>query len=184
MTNIALFIDGSNMFHAQKRMGFFIDYVRLKNHFTQGKTLTNCLYYKGVRPQSTPKEQNFLTYLIYNGFSVVKKEVKTVFNDISGEPTQKCNLDIEIVIDMLNYADKYDEAILFSGDGDFERAVQLLRDRGKVINVASCRGMIAQELASAANQIIFLEEHKRHISRVDKKIKEEKETVEKKKKKK
>jgi len=174
MPNISLFVDGSNMFHAQKKMGFHIDYVRLKDYFSKGKNLTNCIYYKGVMPSESPKEQKFLTYLTYNGFSIVKKEVKTIYDDYSGEPKQKCNLDIEIAIDMVNYADKYDEAILFSGDGDFERAVKLLRDRGKIIKIASCRGMIARELAQVANQLIFLEEHKRFIQRVDKKDKEKK----------
>lgn len=180
MTKIALFIDGENMFHAQKRMGFFIDYLRLKEYFSKGKTLTNCFYYKGLKNKPMEqKERSFLNYLSFNGFTIIKKDVKTIYDDDTGIPRLKCNLDIEIVIDMFNYANKYGEAILFSGDGDFERAIMLLRTNGKTIRVASCRGMIAQELASAANELIYLEDIQRYIER--KKRKPEKEKIEEKK---
>jgi len=37
--------------------------------------------------------------------------------------TAKANLDIEIVVDMFNTVEQYDRVVLFSGDGDFERAI-------------------------------------------------------------
>lgn len=36
--------------------------------------------------------------------------------------------------------------ILISGDGDFERALQLLKSRGKEVKVISTRGSVASEL--------------------------------------
>ena len=46
-------------------------------------------------------------------------------------------MDVEIVLDMFNTVDSYDMAILVSGDGDFERALNLLRARGKRFIVVS-----------------------------------------------
>jgi len=175
MTKIALFIDGENMFHAQKKMGFYIDFLRLKEYFSKGKKLTNCFYYKGQKNIiMDEKERGFLNYLSFNGFTIIKKNVKVIYDDETGTVLQrmKCNLDIEIVIDMFNYSKNYDEAIVFSGDSDFERAIMLLRTNGKTIKVASCRGMIAQELASSANELIYLEDHKRHIERTQRKPEE------------
>lgn len=67
-----------------------------------------------------------------------------------GTPTQKANLDIEIVLDIFNTIDLYDMAILVSGDGDFERPLQLLRVRGKRFLVLSTQGFVARELREVA----------------------------------
>jgi uncharacterized LabA/DUF88 family protein len=41
-------------------------------------------------------------------------------------------------------------AVLISGDGDFERPLQLLRARGKRFLVMSTQGMIAEEIRREA----------------------------------
>jgi len=166
-TRLALFIDGSNMFHAQKRMGYFLDYIKLKNHFSKGQDLFDSFYYFGMDTPSSEAQQKFFDYLVFNDFTVRKKDVKTIYDDESGEPVKKCNLDIEIAIDMFDHVDNYDKAILFSGDGDFERVVRVLRGKGKIIDVASCRGMIAKELANEANHLVYLEDYERYIKRTD-----------------
>ena len=50
---------------------------------------------------------------------------------------------------MFNMIDRYDMAILVSGDGDFERALQQLKSRGKEVKVISTRGSVASELVHA-----------------------------------
>ena len=170
MERVALFIDGSNIFHAQRKMGFHIDFAKLKTHFTEGKNLFDVFYYMGVKSMPMPEnKQKFYDYLIFNKYTVRIKTIKTVYSDESGEAIQKCNLDIEIVIDMFDFIDKYDTAMLFTGDGDFERVIDTLRTRGKIIEVVSCKGMMAREIANAANNVIFLEDHKRYIERKDEK---------------
>ena len=46
--------------------------------------------------------------------------------------------------------DRYDVAVLISGDGDFERALQQLKSRGKEVKVISTRGLVANELVYTA----------------------------------
>lgn len=53
---------------------------------------------------------------------------------------------------MFNTVDNYDVAVLFSGDGDFERAIELVRGRGKEIYVVSTDGFAARELRNAAGR--------------------------------
>jgi uncharacterized LabA/DUF88 family protein len=79
----------------------------------------------------------------------VTKQLKTIMQADS-TPTQKANLDIEIVLDMFNTIDHYDMAVLVSGDGDFERPLQLLRARGKRFLVLSTHGFVARELREVA----------------------------------
>ena len=46
VTRIGLFIDGGNLYHAAKNLGFKIDFVRLKTYFLQpGIQLFKAFYY-------------------------------------------------------------------------------------------------------------------------------------------
>ena len=47
---------------------------------------------------------------------------------------------------------------LFSGDGDFERAIELLRSKNTHITVVSTEGMIARELRNVSDQYIDLQQ--------------------------
>jgi uncharacterized LabA/DUF88 family protein len=83
------------------------------------------------------------------GFRVESKAIKT-FTQSDGTEKHKANLDIEIVLDMFNTINNYDEAILVSGDADFGRALQILRARGKNFLVLSTKGFVASEIRAIA----------------------------------
>jgi len=59
--------------------------------------------------------------------------------------------------DWFSTADRYDVAVLLSGDGDFERAVELLRSKGKGILGMGTRGMVSPVLEPACQRHIRLE---------------------------
>ncbi|MCL5063834.1 MAG: NYN domain-containing protein [Firmicutes bacterium] len=56
--------------------------------------------------------------------------------------------------DWFNTADRYDVAGLLSGDGDFERAVELLRSKGKGILGMGTQGLVSPELEHACQRYI------------------------------
>ena len=59
-------------------------------------------------------------------------------------------------------------AYLCSGDSDFERAVDLLRSRGKRIYVVTARGQLSLEPSYVADKpILFIEEHRTALARED-----------------
>jgi uncharacterized LabA/DUF88 family protein len=95
------------------------------------------------------------------------KILKEYYDDSSGRFSQKANLDIEIVVDMFNTVDQYDRVILFSGDGDFERAIELLRSKNTHITVVSTEGMIARELRNATDRYIDLNDLRKDIEKSD-----------------
>jgi uncharacterized LabA/DUF88 family protein len=96
------------------------------------------------------------------GFLLVTKQLKTIMQ-ADGTQRQKANLAIEMVLDMFTTLDHYDLAMLVSGDGDFERPLQLLRARGKRFCVLSTHGFIARELREVAGMyyIDFQDIHER-----------------------
>ncbi|MFH1011674.1 MAG: NYN domain-containing protein [bacterium] len=147
---VSIFVDGANMFYTQKRgLGWFFDPAKLLKTLKGEDELADAFWYMGVKSTPESRDENFLRFLAYAGYTVRTKQLKTIFDSETGETIQKANLDIEIAMDMFNTVDNYDKAILLSGDGDFERALELLRSRGKRICVVSTHNWIASELRMA-----------------------------------
>ncbi len=163
---VSIFIDGNNMFYAQQKNGWFFDPRRVLDHFVHrppNVELINAFWYTGIKD---PHDQRaFRDALISLGFTVRHKLLKEYRDDESGRYSQKANLDIEIVVDMFNTVDQYNHVILFSGDGDFERAVELLRSKNTHITVVSTEGMIARELRNATDRYIDLNDIRPYIEK-------------------
>lgn len=147
MKRIAVFLDGANCFYAQRDLGWSIDAEKLLNYCKGFGDVVEAIYYSGESDNT--KQRGFLNKLAYIGYSLETKPVKTIRNYETGESMQKANLDVEMVLDMFNMIDRYDMAILISGDGDFERAIRLLKSRGKEVKVISTRTNVATELVHA-----------------------------------
>jgi len=165
---LSIFVDGNNMFYAQQKNGWFFDPRRVLDYFQheQGRSiLVNAFWYTGLKdPQD---QRGFRDALISLGYTVRTKILKEYYDDSSGRYSQKANLDIEIVIDMFNTVDQYNRVVLFSGDGDFERAIELLRSKNTHITVVSTEGMIARELRNATDRYIDLNDIRDSIEKTD-----------------
>ena len=151
MTRVAVFIDGSNFFYMQtKDLGQLLDPKKLLDFVQQFGELTDAYYYTGEDDIPDAKQQGYLDALSHMGYSLVTKRIKTIFDPQTGNTKRKANLDIEIVLDMFNTIDNYDMAILVSGDGDFERALQLLKSRGKQFKILATDNFVASEIRRVA----------------------------------
>jgi hypothetical protein len=83
----------------------------------------------------------------------VQKELKTFYDG-----TRKANLDVEIAVDMLSLAGRYDTAVLVSGDEDFVYAVNAVAYKGCRVEVAGFRSNTAPKLIDVADCFIDLGE--------------------------
>jgi len=166
---VSIFVDGANMFYTQKKgLGWFFDPAKLLRVLRGDDELTDAYWFMGVKQPSDSRDENFIRFLAYAGYVVRTKNLKTIYDSDSGESTQRANLDIEIVMDMFNTVENYDKAILVSGDGDFERALELLRSRGKEICVVSTQNWIAAELRMAVgSHFIDLQDMRADIERLE-----------------
>ncbi len=165
---VSIFVDGNNMFYAQQKNRWFFDPKRILQLFASkdsGVSLVNAFWYTGLK--DAQDQRGFRDALISLGYTVRTKILKEYHDDSSGRFTQKANLDIEIVIDMFNTAEQYNRVILFSGDGDFERAIELLRSKNTHITVVSTEGMIARELRNATDRYIDLNDIRPEIEKAD-----------------
>lgn len=153
---VAIFIDGANMDGACRNARYFLDYRKAREFFLAGGMFYAAFYYIADFTSQDPLQQRYLDFLSHAGYIVRRKPVKLIRDQETGERVFKGNLDTEIVLDMMNTADNYDLAFLFSGDSDFERAVELLRSRGKRVYIVTSDASLSRELAYLADKPIFL----------------------------
>lgn len=86
-----------------------------------------------------------------NRFHVTEKRVKYIHsqNNVTGYE-KKCDLDVEMTVDLIKERDNYDTMILFSGDGDLMYAVEYLyKEYGKKCIIFAARGHIGREVVDA-----------------------------------
>jgi uncharacterized LabA/DUF88 family protein len=167
---VALFVDGANTDGAARAAGYFVDFRKAREFFVGHATFYAAFYYVADFTASDPLQLRFFDFLSHAGYIVRRRPVKVIHDQETGERIIKGNLDTEIVLDMLNTVDNYDVAFLFSGDSDFERAVELLRSRGRRLFVVSARGPLSRELAYVADKpIIYLETLRSALVRSDRK---------------
>lgn len=170
MERASVFVDGANMYYAQKKLGWYIDFRKARDYISclVDGPIVEAYYYTGADSQSRGREGAFHEYLIHSGYTVRTKAIKQIVDDATGEIVEKANLDIELVIDMFNTVGIYDTCILMSGDGDFERALESLRARGKRILVVAHPDMTARELRNVAGSSFFdLRDLEPYIARTD-----------------
>ena len=149
---VAVFIDGNNLFHAARFHNIDIDYNKLLRVLLGDGRLLRAFFYTGV-DVGAKRQQGFLLWMRRNGFRVVQKELKTFYDG-----TRKANLDVEIAVDMLSLAGRYDTAVLVSGDEDFVYAVNAVAYKGCRVEVAGFRSNTAPKLIDVADYFIDLGE--------------------------
>ncbi|HEV3470579.1 MAG TPA: NYN domain-containing protein [Pyrinomonadaceae bacterium] len=149
---MAVFIDGNNLFHAARFHNIDIDYNKLLRVLLGDGRLLRAFFYTGV-DVGAERQQGFLLWMRRNGFRVVHKELKTFYDG-----TRKANLDVEIAVDMLSLAGRYDTAVLVSGDEDFVYAVNAVAYKGCRVEVAGFRSNTAPKLIDVADYFIDLGE--------------------------
>ena len=99
-----------------------------------------------------------------NRFDVVTKRVKYIHSKDSTGFTKKCDLDVEMAVDLIKMKDEYDNIVVFSGDGDLFYVLRYLKEAyGKSSYVFGARNHIGAEMIDAANlgivdKLLFIED--------------------------
>ncbi len=166
---IGLFVDGANLYHTSRALGFEIDFAALLDYFRGGTYLVRAFYYTAIVETEDYSPLRPLTdWLAYNGWQVVTKPAKQQA-DPTGRLRLKGNMDVEIAVDMLELAPQLDHVVLFSGDGDFRRLVEAVQRMGVRTTVVSTTRaqppMIADELRRQADAFLDLEEIAPQVTR-------------------
>jgi uncharacterized LabA/DUF88 family protein len=153
---VAIFIDGSNLYHALKA-----NFGRQDLNFSEFATklcgsrrLFRTYYYNVLQdptqwPEGHREQQEFLNILRMTPYLEVRLGTTKIGQ---GVPVEK-GIDIMLATDLLYFAwnDSYDIAVLVSGDGDFAYALQAVKNMGKYVEVAYFRNSISKDLLDIAD---------------------------------
>lgn len=169
---VALFVDGSNLYSAAKSLEFDIDYRALLQWVDERGRLTRASYYTTMTEnddQHSPLRP-LVDWLDYNGYRMVTRMMKE-YTDASGRKRYRGSVDVDLAVDMVEMAAHVDHILLFSGDGDFRRAVEACQNRGARVTVVSTieagSPSISDELRRQADHFLDLKHLMNAIRRPD-----------------
>jgi uncharacterized LabA/DUF88 family protein len=162
----AIYIDGSFLFHSSKSVDIRINYKRLiQLLLNTGDFLVSANYYTAL-PNEYDMEEKHKTFL-----KILKKDVrlriksvpllKTPNDAVSPGYRYSKGEDILLAAEMVRDAalDRFDTAVLLTGDADFIPAVNMVQDMGKPVVVASFHSSLSHTLELEASDILYLDEH-------------------------
>ena len=141
---------------------------RMLKVFEEQAVLVRAFYYTAlIEDQEFSPIRPLADWLDYNGYTMVTKPIKE-FTDPTGRRKIKGNMDIELAIDVMEMLEYLDHIVLFSGDGDFRRLVEVAQRKGKRVTVISTvkskPPMVADELRRQSDYFIELQDLQHEIA--------------------
>ena len=171
MNKVVLFIDGSNFYYGlkslyneTKELSTF-NFLKLGEKLADKRNLIRAYYYNAPLdynddPKKYAQQQKF--------FERVKAtdKVKLILSRLQKRKMKGTNQvhyvvkgdDIHIAADMIKgaYENQYDIAILVSGDGDFVPAVNIVQEKGKLVENAYFKQSLSWHLKQTCDKSIKL----------------------------
>lgn len=159
-TKVMVFIDAGYLKSSLEsyHMGGIIDYSKIIEKLVNGRQLLRTYYYtaKIEKPPTSlwerlqQEQQRLFSSIAHQPYMEVRLGRLQFTKD--GEAHQK-GVDVLIAIDMLRFAIKhnYDTAILLSGDGDFADIIRMVKDEGRLVEIATFDGSKSFALQSACD---------------------------------
>ena len=163
MERVSVFIDGENFCYGVKSINNFytdfkFNFEKYLSFITKNRKLIDVYYFiaplkQNLNPILYTKQQKLLTRFTKAGYKVILcKRRKRETEDGTTCHTIKED-DIRLALQMLKdtYENRFDTAILFSGDGDFVPVPEFLKEKGKKMEVVYFEDSISISLFRACN---------------------------------
>ncbi|MBE0610623.1 MAG: NYN domain-containing protein [Dehalococcoidia bacterium] len=151
---IGVFVDSANIELACDRLRSRIDWKKLLDFITEGRQLVRAIAYSPVHddPGVSLETQRFAEPFIGKGFRVVTKPLKRF-----ADGSIKANVDIEMALDIMEMLDRLDVVCLVSGDGDFQRLVEVVQMKGVRVEVVGVGTSTATQLRNAGDRYVDIQ---------------------------
>jgi uncharacterized LabA/DUF88 family protein len=157
---VGVFVDAANIELACDRLRARFDWRKILDMVTKDRLLVRAIAYSPVHddPGVSIETQRFVEPFLDKGFKVVTKPLKRF-----ADGTIKANVDIELALDIIEMLDRLDVVVLASGDGDFQRLVEVIQAKGIRVEVLSVGASTAANLRHAADKFIDLQTKLREL---------------------
>ena len=153
---IAIFIDGSNLYHALRNnfKRHDLNFAEFASKLRGSRRLFRTYYYNILqdptqRPDGYREQQEFLDTLRKTPYLEIRLGSTKLAQGISIEK----GIDVMLATDLLYFAwnDFYDVAVLVSGDSDFAYALQAVKNMGKHVEIAYFESGVSKDLLNVAD---------------------------------
>jgi len=153
---VAIFIDGSNLYHGLRAnfSRYDLKFAEFINKLCGSRRLFRAYYYNVLqdpsqRADAYREQQEFLNNLRETPYLEARLGGTKL---AQGIPVEK-GIDVMLVTDLLHFAwnDRYDVAVLVSGDSDFAYALQAVKNMGKHVEVAYFESNVSRDLLDVAD---------------------------------
>lgn len=145
--DVYAFIDNQNLNVTVQNLGWKIDWVKFRNFLADRHGVTKAYMFIGY----VPEYEEMYEFLHDAGYAIVLKPTFDMTKPQPEEPKEKGkdeekkrpikgNIDAELVLWTMREIEKYDKAIIVSGDGDFYSLVEYLEGRGKLAKILTPSG--------------------------------------------
>lgn len=153
----AIFVDHENLSIAARNRGIGIDWYNFKEYLAgdnEGRSAIGAFCYVALDPRGPNAKDREIDRLWDDGWLV-----KTKVGAPSGPDRYKCNVDVEMAMDMIFFANdaRPDIMVMVTGDQDFAPVVIKLRERGIRVEVAAFPESLSKVLLNASSGYINLD---------------------------
>lgn len=157
---VGIFVDSANVELASDRLRARFDWGKILHLLTRDRQLVRAIAYSPVHddPGVSIETQRFVEPFLERGYKVVTKPLKRF-----ADGSIKANVDIELALDVIEMLDRLDVVVLISGDGDFQRLVEVVQSKGVRVEVVAVGSSTASNLRHAADQYIDLQSRLKEI---------------------
>lgn len=175
-------IDDSNVHYGSKTIGWDIDYQKFYDWLSAEFGTIECYFFGGLMTKkaffdvnsngsmqkfidTVKARQGLFKKLKRIGYKVRQKPIASLYDATSGEYKRKCNFDVEIAIIAIDKLSEYDDLVLCSGDGDFEKLVRYIKGKYKKATIICHKDRLNNQLARSASRRIYYRELQSEIER-------------------
>ncbi len=166
---ISIYIDGANFVYGLKSLhpkysDYHFDFENYIKMIVGKNKIVNIFYYNAslkqeVNPRRFKEQQKLLARLRkLPKYEVILCKRQKRFTKEDEEYYTIKGDDIYLALDMLNHAweDKYDKAVLFSGDGDFSQLAKYVKDKNKEIEMVSFDEIASRNLINEVDRCRYI----------------------------
>jgi len=149
---VGVFVDVQNLYYAARdRYSARIDYAKLLDYVVRERRLVKALAY--VVKSSDFDQTTFFSMLERYSYEPRIKELR-----VRQDGSAKGNWDMGMAVEIIGMADKLDVVALVSGDGDFVPLVNLIKNKGPLVEVYGFSFNTAIDLKETADNYFPLGE--------------------------
>lgn len=156
-----VFVDDANLFYAKKKVGWQVDFDKLKS-LLQEIAQVEFIHYHIALPAKWDTARRATDFYLAKIKDIVDLKIKPLkYIRHSGSFKKKGDVDLEIAVDIMRNLAKIDAVLIISGDSDYVELRNFILEQGKQVIFLAFKENMAWEIKTG--KYVFLNRMKEYI---------------------